>query len=80
LTGNEKNLNIRAFTENQKRQAYEMQNGICPYCVNEHRVKIHYELNEMEADHITPWSDGGKTSIENCQMLCKEHNRIKSNI
>ncbi len=24
----------------------------------------------MEADHITPWSKGGKTIAENCQMLC----------
>ena len=79
LSGNEKHLNIRAFTDNQKRQAYERQGGICPHCVAEHREKTHYELAEMEADHITPWCEGGKTSIENCQMLCREHNRIKSN-
>ncbi|TLN21068.1 HNH endonuclease, partial [bacterium] len=34
-------------------------------------------LEEMEADHITPWHLGGKTSAENCQMLCREANRIK---
>ena len=78
LTRNEKYLNIRAFTDNQKRSVYEKQQGICPYCVNEHREKIHYELKEMEADHITPWCDGGKTELSNCQMLCKEHNRRKS--
>lgn len=38
----------------------------------------HFELNEMEADHITPWHEGGRTSSENCQMLCKEDNRRKS--
>ena len=38
----------------------------------------HYELNEMEADHIIPWSKGGKTVEENCQMLCMKHNRTKS--
>lgn len=79
LSGNEKHLNIRAFTDNQKRQAYERQQGICPHCVAEHREKTHYEIDEMEADHITPWCEGGKTSVENCQMLCKEHNRRKSN-
>ena len=79
LSGNEKYLNIRAFTDNEKRQVYERQGGICPHCVAEHREKTHYELEEMEADHITPWCEGGKTNIDNCQMLCKEHNRLKSN-
>ncbi len=78
LTGREKFLNIRAFTESQKRQAYERQGGVCPYCVREGRAKTHYALGEMEGDHITPWCEGGKTSAENLQMLCKEHNRTKS--
>ena len=72
LTGKERHLNIRAFTDNQKREAYERQKGICPVCTE------HYELTGMEADHITPWHLGGKTSAENCQMLCKEDNRRKS--
>lgn len=78
LTRNLKYLNIRAFTESQKRQIYERQQGICPHCLAERRDQTHYEINEMEADHITPWVDGGKTVLDNCQMLCKEHNRIKS--
>lgn len=72
LTGKEKFLNIRAFTDNQKREAYERQNGICITC------KEHFELSEMEADHITPWHEGGQTSAENWQMLCREDNRRKS--
>lgn len=79
LTGEEKYLSLRQFTESQKRTVYERQSGICPYCVNEHRQKTHYEYTEMEGDHLTPWSEGGKTGIDNCQMLCKEHNRKKSN-
>ncbi len=79
LSGNEKHLNIRAFTENEKRLVYERQKGICPHCKEEGREKTHYEIDEMEADHITPWCEGGKTSVENCQLLCKEHNRRKSN-
>lgn len=78
LSGNEKHLNIRAFTENEKRRVYERQGGICPHCEAEHRDQTHYEIHEMEADHITPWCEGGKTSVDNCQMLCKEHNRRKS--
>lgn len=72
LNGKEKHLNIRAFSKNQKREAYERQGGICPVC------KKHFEIDEMEADHITPWHEGGKTTAENCQMLCKEDNRRKS--
>lgn len=79
LSGNEKYLSIRAFTDNQKRKAYERQNGICPHCVRDNFQNTHHELEDMEADHITPWCEGGKTSDENCQMLCKYHNRVKSN-
>jgi len=74
LTKKEKHLSIRAFSDNQKREAYEKQKGICVVCKN------HFEINEMEADHITPWHDGGKTNAINCQMLCKEDNRRKSGI
>ena len=72
LNGEEKHLSIRSFTDNQKREAYERQKGICVKC------EEHFELNEMEADHATPWHSGGKTSAENCQMLCKDDNRRKS--
>lgn len=72
LTRKEKHLNIRAFSNNQKREAYERQKGICAICGE------HFELSEMEADHITPWHEDGKTSAENCQMLCKDDNRRKS--
>ena len=72
LTRKEKHLNIRTFSDNQKREAYERQKGICAFCSEE------FELNEMEADHITPWHEGGKTIAENCQMLCRDDNRRKS--
>jgi hypothetical protein len=74
LTRKEKHLSIRAFTDNQKREAYERQKGICTVC------KEHFDISEMEADHITPWHVGGKTNAENCQMLCKEDNRRKSGV
>ncbi len=72
LDGKEKHLNIRAFTKSYKREAYERQKGICPVC------KKYFDIDEMEGDHITPWCEGGKTSANNCQMLCKEDNRRKS--
>jgi len=42
------------------------------------RTRI-WKLQDMDADHVTAWSKGGATSIENCQMLCKTHNRAKGN-
>jgi len=80
LSGEEKHLNIRAFTDTMKRKVYEKQKGICPHCKAEKKEKIHWEIEEMEADHITPWCEGGKTEIDNCQLLCKDHNRRKSSI
>lgn len=73
LSGDERALNIRAFSAKMKREAYQRQNGVCTIC---HK---HFNFNEMEADHITPWSNGGRTISENCQVLCKSCNRRKGN-
>lgn len=71
LTGDEHYLDLRTFPEDIKLAVWEAQNHVCP-----HRGK-EYDLEFMEGDHITPWRDGGRTVIENCQMLCKECNRRK---
>lgn len=80
LTGQERHLSIRAFTDKMKREAYERQKGVCSWCKKEKKKKQEWDIEEMEADHATPWHEGGKTVTENCQMLCKEHNRTKSGI
>lgn len=72
LDGDEKHLSIRAFSRQMARAAYERQKGVCKKC------KKHFALDEMQADHIKPWSKGGKTTAENCQMLCADCNRKKS--
>ncbi len=72
LDGDEHHLGIRAFDDNTKREVYERQQGICKICGK------HFEIEQMEADHITPWKEGGRTIAENCQMLCRECNRRKS--
>lgn len=74
LTREEKHLSIRGFSESQKRAAYERQKGFCPKCGESFAYK------EMQGDHIKPWSKGGRTIAENCQMLCETCNRIKSDI
>ncbi|MBR7068497.1 MAG: DUF262 domain-containing protein [Bacteroidales bacterium] len=67
----EHHLGIRTFDDNTKREIFEKQNGVCKICGK------HFEIEQMEADHITPWREGGRTVAENCQMLCKECNRRK---
>ena len=73
----EKALSIRAFTLQQKRRVYEKQNHHCPIC-EKHGDFAEYAFEDMEGDHIIPWSKGGKTVEENLQMLCKKCNNDKS--
>jgi len=72
LTRDERYLGIRAFSDSMKQKVYEQQKGICPIC------NQHFEIEQMEGDHIIPWKDGGKTEEANLQMLCKMDNRRKS--
>lgn len=67
----EKWLSLRSFDDSTRQTVYAKQNGVCPLCGKR------YALEEMEADHVTPWSEGGKTVESNCQMLCRECNRRK---
>lgn len=82
-------LDVRIFDPKTKAAAYKQQTEVakkkgvsnCPVCehgTNTNRTKI-YSLKEMEADHVTPWSTGGLTTPDNCEMLCKPHNRAKGN-
>lgn len=82
-------LDIRIFEESTKRATYKKQSdeakakGVsnCPYCAmgnDNNRTKI-WDIKDMEADHVTAWSQGGSTDPSNCQMLCKTHNRSKGN-
>lgn len=82
-------LNIRIFDDTIKRTKYSQQtsvarqNGVsnCPLCAasdNANKTKI-WKFEEMDADHVTAWSNGGSTDISNCEMLCKTHNRAKGN-
>lgn len=82
-------LDIRVFDEATKKAVYKQQtekaeaekHSNCPLCAignNANKTKI-WTIKEMEADHVTAWSKGGATSIENCEMLCTVHNRAKGN-
>ena len=82
-------LDIRLFEDSiktakyalQTQEAKEKNTSNCPDCVLENKTnaKKIWELEEMDADHVTAWSKGGKTDIDNCQMLCRRHNQLKGN-
>lgn len=74
----QKHLNLRQFDDNIKRTVYERQNGICPMCRGTENENKHWPYEEMEGDHDVPWSKGGQTTEQNCVMLCRKHNREKS--
>ena len=71
LTGDEQHLDLRAFPEDIKLAVWEQQGHICPLCGKE------FDFEFMEGDHIKPWREGGRTVIDNCQMLCRDCNRKK---
>ncbi len=72
LTGDSKYLNLRTFEDHVKKSIYEKQKNKCAHCKKE------FPFNQMHADHIKPWSLGGKTIPENCQILCQSCNAKKS--
>lgn len=82
-------LDIRIFDDVTKKTVYKKQTadaekkGVsnCPLCAigNDNNKTRIYKQNEMDADHVTAWSNGGATDISNCTMLCKTHNRAKGN-
>jgi len=82
-------LNVRVFDEPTKKTVYAEQTreaeakGVsnCSYCAighdsNKDRL---WAYSDMDADHVSAWSKGGSTEKENCEMLCKSHNRAKGN-
>ena len=82
-------LEIRVFDRKTARAAYDKQTTAakakgesnCPLCATGHsaNAKRMYAFEEMPAAHVTAWSKGGATDINNCQMLCKTHNAAKGN-
>lgn len=74
LTGDERYLDLRTFSDAQRQRAFERQKHICP---KPNGCGEKFLIHQMQADHITPWSDGGRTTDENCQMLCRRCNAQK---
>lgn len=69
----EKVLSLRQFSLEDRLTMYAQQQSKCAIC------KKAFDIKDMHADHVIPWSRGGKTKLDNGQMLCTTCNLKKSN-
>lgn len=71
----------RVFNEAQKIEIYRHDRGLCQACIAEGKPEKEARVSwsEYEADHILAHSNGGQTEVDNAQVLCRHHNRTKSN-
>ena len=58
-------------TKSIKERLYKEQDGLCNAC------KKHFDIWNMEIDHIIPKSKGGGDYYENYQLLCSHCNKLK---
>jgi hypothetical protein len=67
----------RAFSQSERMVIWRKASMKCenPDCDTPNQT---LELEDMHADHVTPHSAGGKTSIDNAQCLCAPCNLAKS--
>jgi len=63
---------LAPFSKEVKDQIFERDNYRCVVCENGK-----HNSYEIHADHITPQAKGGKSTLENGQTLCSEHNLMK---
>jgi hypothetical protein len=71
----------RVFDEADRILIYRMDNGLCQQCLAEGKPEREARVSwkEYQADHVVPHSKGGRTVIENAQVLCRYHNAAKGN-
>lgn len=69
----------RAFTELERIIIYRKGKGLCQQCLREEKPEKEAKVSwsDYQADHVIPHSKGGKTVIENAELLCIYHNQSK---
>lgn len=79
MNGKERQLSLRAFSEEVKREAYTKQAGVCAGAPCSEKARI-FKLDKMEAYHVDPWHSDGRSILTNCKMLCKSCSSRKSGV
>ena len=67
----EKKIRAEVFEKSKDKEGYYT----CAVCTKKAKNRIYFQI-----DHIVPMNKGGKTKIENLQVLCRKCNGIKSDI
>lgn len=70
--GELRHLSDRAFPAEIKRTKWALQEHKCAICGED------LALEDTVGNHIYPWSQGGTTTIDNCQCLCVTCNGKKA--
>lgn len=69
----------RAFTELERIILYRKGKGFCQECLREGKPESEAKVSwsGYQADHVIPHAKGGKTVLENAELLCSYHNQSK---
>jgi 5-methylcytosine-specific restriction endonuclease McrA len=69
----------RAFTELERIIIYRKGKGFCQQCLREEKPENEAKVgwSDYQADHVIPHAKGGKTVLENAELLCSYHNQSK---
>ncbi len=69
----------RAFTELERIIIYRKGKGFCQQCLREEKPENEAKVSwsDYQADHVIPHAKGGKTNLENAELLCSYHNQSK---
>lgn len=69
----------RSFTELERIIIYREGKGFCQECLREGKLENEAKVSwsNYQADHVIPHAKGGKTTLENSELLCSYHNQSK---
>jgi len=68
----------RQFDQYQRLAIFRKHNGECANPENNEACSVKCEWDNFHADHIVPWSGGGRTTVSNGQLLCPSCNAKKA--
>jgi 5-methylcytosine-specific restriction endonuclease McrA len=69
----------RAFTELERIIIYRKGKGFCQQCLRDGKSEKEATVSwsDYQADHVIPHAKGGKTVLDNAELLCSYHNQSK---